>query len=120
MGPGTAIVAAVIFILGNMYAWLWLLPFISALVLLLYAYQLTAGVLRGRKILEGLSEISMPLFFINGFMRGPFYIAARSGLWYVELAVGAGFVLICAGVAYLLALAERWLVSPRRRRDSAG
>lgn len=119
VGPGAALGAAVVFVLGNMYAWLWLLTFISALVLLLYAYQLVAGVLRGRRLLEAVAMISMPLFFINGFMRGPFFIAARSGLWYVELAVGVGFVLVCAGVAYLLTRVERWLVTPRRTRDSA-
>lgn len=119
VGPAPAIMAAVFFILGNIYAWLWPLTFISALVLLLYAYQWTASVLRGRRLLEQVAEISMPLFFINGFMRGPFYIAARSGLWYVELAVGAAFVMVCAGAAYLLTLVERWLVRPRPKPDSA-
>jgi peptidoglycan/LPS O-acetylase OafA/YrhL len=116
-GLGTAIVAAVLFILGNMYAWLWLLTFISALVLLLYAYQLTAGALRGRRLLEGVALISMPLFFVNGFMRGPFLIAAHSGLWYVELAVGLSFAVACAGVAYILMLVERWLVTALQKRD---
>jgi peptidoglycan/LPS O-acetylase OafA/YrhL len=120
VGPGTAIVAAVLFILGNIYAWLWLLTFSSALVLLLYAYQVTAPALRGRRLVDGVAAISMPLFFINGFMRGPFNFLARSGLWYVELAVGAAFVLVCAGVAYVLALVERWLMTPGKQSDPAG
>jgi peptidoglycan/LPS O-acetylase OafA/YrhL len=118
VGPGTAIVAAIIFILGNMYELLWPLTFISALLVLLYAYQLTSGVLRERRLVEQVAQISMPMFFINGFLRGPFYIAARSGLWYVELAVGFAFFLVCAGVAYLLTLLERWLVTPGRKLDS--
>ncbi|HEX2249470.1 MAG TPA: acyltransferase [Gemmatimonadales bacterium] len=114
---GTAIVAAVFFILGNMYASLWLLTFISALVLLLYGYQLTAGALRERRLLEFLARISMPLFFVNGFMRGPFLIAAQSGLWYVELAVGLSFAVTCAGVAYILTLTERSLVTAVQKRN---
>jgi peptidoglycan/LPS O-acetylase OafA/YrhL len=112
VGPGSALVAAVLFILGNLYASLWGLTFISALVVLLYLYQSTRGVLRERRLLVGVGVVSMPLFFVNGFLRGPFWAAARSGLWYVELAVGLGFALVCVAVAYALWLVERRIVKP--------
>ncbi len=66
VGPRSALLAAGVFILGNLYPVFWPLTFFSALVTLLYLYRPVAGVLRNQKLVEKLAEVSMPLFFEIG------------------------------------------------------
>jgi peptidoglycan/LPS O-acetylase OafA/YrhL len=109
LGPGSALAAAFFFLLGNLYKWFWPLTYISALVLLLYAYQWTSGVLRENRVLVWIGLVSMPLFFVNGFLREPFWAIGRSGVWYVEIAAGLGFAIVSLAVAYTLSLVARQL-----------
>jgi peptidoglycan/LPS O-acetylase OafA/YrhL len=113
VGPASALAAAVIFVLGNVWAILWPLTFICALVMLLYLYRLTAGLFRGRRIIESIALISMPLFFVNGFLRGPFLslVAHYNNRWYVALLTGLVFAVFSMGVAYALLIAEGRLQS---------
>jgi peptidoglycan/LPS O-acetylase OafA/YrhL len=114
LGPAAAIVAAVLFIGGNLEALLWPLTFISALVLMLYGYRLTAPLLRNRRSLEWIAAVSMPVFFINGFLRSPFVaIAGRFNRWYVDLLLGPCVVLASLIVGYLLLKIEERLTRPR-------
>jgi len=114
LGPVSAIAAAAFFVLGNLDAWFWPLTYISALVMLLYAYPWVSGTLRNSRVLVWIGEVSMPLFFVNGFLRGPFWAASSSGVWYVQLAAGLAFALASLGVAYMLWVVERRLVAPER------
>jgi len=99
---------------------LWPFTFISALVLLLYAYRLTAGLLRNRPTLEWIAAVSMPVFFVNGFLRTPFVeIAARFDRWYVDLLLGPCVVLASLAVGYVLLRAEERLTRPRSREPAA-
>ena len=118
LGPGSALAAALFFVLGNLYRWFWPLTHISALVLLLYAYQWTSGVLRENRVLVWIGLVSMPLFFVNGFLREPFWAIGRAGVWYVEIAAGLGFAIVSLAAAYVLSLVARQLVA-RQRPDCA-
>jgi peptidoglycan/LPS O-acetylase OafA/YrhL len=116
IGPAAALMAAALFIGGNIQALLWPFTFLSALVLLLYGYRLTAGVLRNRPTLEWIAGVSMPVFFVNGFLRTPFVeIAARFDRWYVDLLLGPCVVLASLAVGYVVLRAEERLTRPRTR-----
>ena len=120
VGPAAALLAAVLFIGGNIEAWLWPFTFLSALVLLLYGYRLTLGVLRNRRTLEWIAEVSMPVFFVNGFLRAPFVkIAARFDRWYVDLLLGPCVVLASLAVGYVLMRIEERLTRSRSRETAA-
>jgi peptidoglycan/LPS O-acetylase OafA/YrhL len=118
--PGAALLALVLFIGGNLYPQLWPFTFISALVILLYAYDLTSGYLRNRPILEWIARVSMPVFFVNGFLRGPFLdVAARVNRWYVDLLLGPCVLLVALAVGYVLMRAEERLTGARPERAPA-
>jgi peptidoglycan/LPS O-acetylase OafA/YrhL len=120
IGPAAALLAAALFIGGNIEAWLWPFTFLSALVLLLYGYRLTAGVLRNRRTLEWIAEVSMPVFFVNGFLRAPFVqVARRFDRWYADLLLGPCVVLASLAVGYLLMRVEERLTRPRSRETAA-
>lgn len=109
IGPAVVLVAAVSFLVGNVTAWWWPLTHVSVLVLMLYAYQQTAPWLRRSNVLAWIGSISMPLFFVNGFLRGIFWPLGRTGVWYLQLAGGVGVLLLAGGVAYGLSFLERRL-----------
>ena len=116
INPLAALVALALFIGGNLYVQLWPFTFVSALVLLLYAYQLSSRVLRDRRTLEWVAEVSMPVFFVNGFLRGPFLsLAARFDRWYTDLLLGFCETVIAFVVGYLLLRAEERLTGARSR-----
>jgi peptidoglycan/LPS O-acetylase OafA/YrhL len=123
IGPISALAATGVFVLGNLYEAFWPFTFVSALMMILYAYQLTRRVWRERSVLERIAEVSMPLFFVNGFLRGPFLAAAAQfDRWYVDILMGLGFASFAWGVAYglstleqrLLPLMGRWLAPSTR------
>jgi peptidoglycan/LPS O-acetylase OafA/YrhL len=109
VGLGAALLAIPLFILGNLNALVWPLTFICALTLMLYLYRLTGPVLRNQRFLQFVGEVSMPLFFINGYLRSPFRIIAISAQrWYVTLLSGLCFAAFSIVVAYgLLRLEQR-------------
>jgi peptidoglycan/LPS O-acetylase OafA/YrhL len=107
VGPVAALVALGVFIAGNLSALLWPLTFVSALAIMLYGYSLTGGALRNRRSLEWVADVSMPVFFVNGFLRGPFLaLAARFDVWYVDLLLGFCVVLFSLAVGYVLLRVE--------------
>jgi peptidoglycan/LPS O-acetylase OafA/YrhL len=115
VGPWSAAGAAVFFALGNHYRWFWPVSFIGALVLMLYTYQHTSTWLRQSRFLVWVGGISMPLFFVNGFLRPPFWRLAASGAWYAELGAAVCFTAFSLAVAFLVA----WLAR-RIARAAAG
>jgi peptidoglycan/LPS O-acetylase OafA/YrhL len=102
VGKWSALAAAAFFLLGNVYRWFWPVSLVSALVLMLYTYQQTSGRLRASRLLLWVGGISMPLFFVNGFLRAPFWELADSGAWYAELGGGICFAVFSAAVAYAI------------------
>lgn len=113
VGPASALAATAVFVLGNVWALFWPLTFLCALVMLLYLYQFFSGAVRERRVLETIALVSMPLFFVNGFLRGPFLelVARYDNQWYVALLTGLIFTLFSIGVAYPLLVLERRLQS---------
>jgi hypothetical protein len=93
----------------------WPLTYISALVLVLSAYQRTSGVLRENRALVSIGQVSMPLFFVNGFLRDPFWAIGGSGVWHVEIVAGLGFAIVSLAVAYGLSWVARRLAARGRR-----
>jgi peptidoglycan/LPS O-acetylase OafA/YrhL len=125
VGPVSALVAAGVFLLGNLQAAFWPLTFVSALVMLLFGYQLIARAIRKTRVIEWVADISMPLFFVNGFMRSPFrLIAIHFERWYVTILAGWAEALFSMAVAYgLLRLERRILareVRPSRTPEPVG
>jgi peptidoglycan/LPS O-acetylase OafA/YrhL len=115
VGPISAVLAVGVFILGNITSAVWPLTFVCALIVLLYLYRLSAGLLRKTSLIEKISDLSMPLFFVNGFLRSPFrLIVIHLERWYVELVTGWAFALFSIGVAYVLQKIEQRIVSRRR------
>jgi hypothetical protein len=116
VGPAAALLALLVFIGGNLYSLLWPFTFISALVILLYAYRLTSGHLRNRPILEWIAQVSMPVFFVNGFLRGPFLdLAGRVNRWYVDLLLGPCVLLVALAVGYVMMRVEERLTGAKPR-----
>jgi len=110
IGLGAALLAIPVFILGNLYALVWPLTFICALTITLYFYRLTGPFLRNQRFLQFVGEVSMPLFFVNGYLRSPFRIIAISAQrWYVTLLSGLAFAAFSIVVAYGLLRLEQWL-----------
>jgi peptidoglycan/LPS O-acetylase OafA/YrhL len=119
IGAVSALAALVVFILGNLYAPVWPLTFVSMLVILLYAYQLTGRFFRQTRLIQTIAAVSMPLFFVNGFLRSPFrLIAIHFGRWYVTLAAGLAFAVFAVCVAYVLLKLEQRLFSRSPRRTA--
>jgi peptidoglycan/LPS O-acetylase OafA/YrhL len=104
-------VALVAFLIGNLNFWVWPTTYTSILLLMLGGYAIAGRWLRGRRALVWLGQISMPLFFVNGFLRGPFWPLGRSGIWYLQLVGGLAFAATSVAVAYVLWLTERWIMS---------
>jgi peptidoglycan/LPS O-acetylase OafA/YrhL len=118
VGLLSALVALVLFIMGNMYAQVWPLTFVSALVILLYGYQLTGQFFRGTRFIGLIAAVSMPLFFVNGFLRSPFrLLAIHFDRWYVTLVTGLAFAVFSVAVAYGLLKLEQRLRSRGSRQE---
>ena len=49
----------------------------------------------------------MPRFFVNGFLRPPFWTLAASGAWYAELGAAVCFTAFSLAVAWLVARLAR-------------
>jgi peptidoglycan/LPS O-acetylase OafA/YrhL len=125
VGLVSALVAAGVFVLGNLHAGFWPLTFTCALIMALYTYQITAPAIRGIRFNRFMADISMPLFFVNGFMRSPFRrIAISFDRWYVTLLAGLAELGFSIAVAYgMLKLEQRIVarkVSPARTPEPVG
>jgi hypothetical protein len=106
-----------VFILGNLYAPEWPLTFISMLLMLLFIYQHAAKFLRQTRLIQTIAAVSMPLFFINGFLRSPFrLISIHFGRWYVTVVTGLAFAVFSVCVAYILLKVEQRLFGRRPAR----
>jgi peptidoglycan/LPS O-acetylase OafA/YrhL len=117
IGPLSALLALVVFVLGNLYPPIWPLTFISMLLMLLFVYPHAAKFLRQTRLIQTIAAVSMPLFFINGFLRSPFrLISIHFGRWYVTLVAGVTFAVFSVCVAYVLLKVEQRLFGQRPTR----
>lgn len=114
--PGTAVaaVAAGLFIAGNPSRALWPLCPVAILIVMLWAYRRAAPALRRSRLLLWIGEISMPLFFVNGYLRGLFWTWGRTGVWYLQFAGGIATLAVSIAVAYGIWRLERGLMAPMR------
>lgn len=119
-GKIAASVSAVVFLLSNLVAQVWILSFISGLVLIIWAYRQIRPILRPHGFLARVGNYSPALFFVNGFVRLPFVlIAARFGLWYVRLLLGVESVSLGLALALLMTVGMTWLSGRFRGADSS-
>jgi peptidoglycan/LPS O-acetylase OafA/YrhL len=106
--PGTAagLMGAALLVGGNAYQALWPLSFLGALLLALWLYRIAAPWLRGRTPLNYLGICSMPIFLVNGFVRGPFLEIARPETWFYQLTLGFCSLALSIFMARLLQASE--------------
>ena len=109
--PTIGLVAAVVFLLGNLIGPLWYLTGITGLVVMLWAYGRVAPTLRRSRWLRLIGEISMPMFFLNGYLRGLFWGIGRTGVWYLQIAGGLATLAVTVLVGYGIWRLERWLMA---------
>jgi peptidoglycan/LPS O-acetylase OafA/YrhL len=118
--PGTAfgLIGAALLVGGNAYHALWPLSFGGALLFALWLYRIAAPWLRNRAALTYLGVISMPLFFVNGFVRMPFFAIAQQNDWVYQLTLGFCSMGLSILVAQLLQNTEQMLRSAFRPSES--
>ena len=111
--PGRAVglMGAALLVAGNAYRAPWPVHFAGALLLALWLYRIAAPWLKDRAPLTYLGIISMPLFLVNGFVRGPFVEIARQHTWGYQLALGFCSMGLSILVAQLLRTCEEMLRS---------
>jgi peptidoglycan/LPS O-acetylase OafA/YrhL len=112
--PGWMIWAAVpLFALGNVYQAFWYIAPLSALVVMLAAWQTLEPWIGGRLLARGLAFIgalSLPLFLVHGFLRQPFLAwAGAVDSEAVVLAIALLFALVSIGVAMVVHVIEQRL-----------
>ena len=105
-------VAAIVFLLGNVYPGWWTLNHISALILLI---ALDAGIRRLNtprlhRVLLFYGAISLPLFLVNAWLRHPLIDMARQEpRWAVVMVYTLLFVLLATGVAATIHAGGRYV-----------
>jgi peptidoglycan/LPS O-acetylase OafA/YrhL len=94
-----------IFLLSNYYYSMWLLSYLTVLILLLVIFQ-TILIRLNQTIKKGIifiGSISMYIFYINGFMRKPWLDYAKHyNEWYLNIILCFVFVFIVVIAAYLM------------------
>lgn len=103
------LLSGVILVLGSQFRALWLLTYLAALLLSLWAYFRVRGTLRKSRFLQRLGEYSLLVFLLNGIVRDEF----------VTLATSPGSQLfwgsISAAVSFLIAaIIHDWLLPKPR------
>jgi len=119
IGALQATCAAVLFVVGNIYDPVWLITFVTALILSLYLYQAIRPMALRSSIFGWLGGIAMPIFFVNGIVRIPFLeIAARhQDQWFVVLALGLLSASLTVAIAFAFSWVERWRTILGRRPE---
>ena len=111
--PGSLLLLTVlIFILGNVNPYLWVLSNISFIILFLVLMNSVIPKIKGnlQKILIYTGEISMALFLVNGFLRFPMLRwAVEKDNWLITIALCLMFLAISYVVAIIVVRLERLL-----------
>ncbi|WP_299876596.1 acyltransferase [uncultured Cocleimonas sp.] len=114
--PGSLLLLTVlIFILGNVNPYLWVLSNISFIILFLVTMNTVIPKIQGnlQNILIFTGEISMALFLVNGFLRFPMLRwAVEKDNWLITIALCLVFLAISYIVAIILIRLER-LLTPK-------
>ena len=117
-GRAAGLTGAALMIAGSAYRALWPLSFGGALLLALWLYRIAAPWLKGRAALTYLGIISMPLFLVNGFVRGPFLEIAWRHTWGYQLTLGFCSLGLSILIAQLLRASDGMLRSVFRPSQS--
>jgi peptidoglycan/LPS O-acetylase OafA/YrhL len=116
-GRASGLIGAALMVAGNAYHALWPLSAGGALLFALWLYRIAAPWLKGRAILTYLGTISLPLFLVNGFVRGPFLEIAWRQTWGYQLTLGFCSLALSILVAQFLQTLEAMLRSAFRPRE---
>ena len=123
------LLAAFLFVGGNIWSWLWPFANLGVAVLFIAGIQALARKrehFRGLyRLIAGVGTISMYLFACHGFMRSPFINLANALQGPVaSLVIGIVFVLFASGIASLMLQTEtavrRWIAEPSMPLRKAG
>lgn len=112
--------SAVVFLMGSMDPQFWLLSFTSALIIMLGIYSRIRPFLRNRAALVELGELSMSLFFVNGFVRR-FIVkfVLRFDVWPLDLAFAVTNLAVCLVFAMYVVRSANWLYATAPRLNAA-
>lgn len=102
-----ALVALLVFYVGNKYALWWFFANISVTVLILHVYLLVKQLPVEKQLLKKVvlfyGTISMYLFAVNGFLRHPFLLAIlRTDSIWAKSAIALAFIIFATMVAVIL------------------
>ena len=92
-------------VLSGIYHWMWPIHHLSALVVFLILavrFRIGQGGWFGQRV-HWLGRYSLPIFLVNGFLRGPFVTAANEAkMWGMDLAMGFSFFCFACLAAFLV------------------
>ena len=115
-GMTGGMIAAVVFVVSNFYAPLWLLSFPAALVICLSLYAAGQRRISSSSFLQYVGALAMPLFLINTIVRRyVLMIASRDDTWIAGLILG--FVSAGASIAAAALLMRARAVAGARQDD---
>ncbi len=108
------VVAAIIFLLGNIYATFWYVSHISFLILLLAAFNYVIPKIKSKdrssRVFLFFGAISMQLFLVNGFLREPFILWANAyNNWLLTIALCLLSLMVSASIALAMFKLENYL-----------
>jgi peptidoglycan/LPS O-acetylase OafA/YrhL len=108
--------SSIVFLLSSIDAQFWLLSFTSALIIMLGIYSRIRPFLRNRATLVELGELSMSLFFVNGFVRRLIVkVVLRFDVWPLDLAFAVTNLAICLVFAMYVVRLAKWLYTQAPR-----
>ncbi len=116
--------SAAVYLAGNLFIFLWYPSVLASLILMLALFQWISRQLKSsspiRKVLAYIGAISMPLFFVNGFMRYPIIgWAKEEQIWWYTLATCGLFLITSIIMASLLYWLEMRFSKWRQARKQA-
>lgn len=105
-------ISIVVFTLGNIYEFFWHVSHLTALVILLFGYQLLyikiSKISYPYRFFMYLGTISMPLFLVNGFLRKPYSDYAISyDHWFITISLCLASFITSLFFSHILIFIER-------------
>lgn len=105
IGAPTALTAGAVLLLGSIYAPLWPLTFVAALIVTLWVYMKWRRSLRAIPLIQRIGHYSMFIFLVNGIVRDQFKDMGRtvsSQLMFACLSAAISFAISAAMFEFLL------------------
>jgi peptidoglycan/LPS O-acetylase OafA/YrhL len=105
-----AAIAALVFLARYLVGRIWLLSYITALIVMLWLYTIGRRWLKSSKVLQYLGRCSLAIFLVNGFIRVPFLsLALQYPNWSAGILFGILSAAAAVGVSHFL--------SPPRKKE---